>query len=99
MTVSWCAIDGCSHCAENERNGEKKPESMKAPDVSPCLQGHVYAEQWAEYDARGIYLARVCDACVEYVLAGYRPEVLSDSEYEADEPIELDDDYFNVGDL
>jgi hypothetical protein len=40
---------------------------------------------WWEYDARGIPLARVCDRCRRDKLAGYRPEVLTDSQYEADD--------------
>ena len=51
---------------------------------------------WWEYDARGIELCRVCDKCRKAKLARYRPEVLTDSQYEADdlgddEP--LDPDY------
>jgi len=46
---------------------------------------------WWEYDARGIPLARVCDDCREEKLKKYRPEVLNDSNYEADEPIEPED--------
>jgi len=46
------------------------------------------SESWAEYDARGIYLTRVCEKCQKEKLAGFRQEVLTDSQYEADEPIE-----------
>jgi hypothetical protein len=42
------------------------------------------------YDARGIYLARVCDACRERRLAGFRPDIFEDSDYECDEPINED---------
>lgn len=52
---------------------------------------HTVLESWWEYDARGIPLARVCDKCRAAKLAGYRPEVLSDPEYYADEPIEEED--------
>ena len=48
-------------------------------------------ESWAEYDARGIYLTRVCDNCVDEKLKGFRPEVLTDSQYECDEDIEPED--------
>lgn len=54
----------------------------------PC--SHTRAESWWEYDARGIPLARVCDKCKKEVLAGYRPDVLTDPNYWADEPIEED---------
>lgn len=46
---------------------------------------------WWEYDARGIELCKVCDLCVKAKLAAYRPDVLTDSNYEADEPIEPED--------
>ena len=48
------------------------------------------AERWPEYDARGIFLCYVCDTCRATKLRGYRPEVLRDSNYEADEEIEPD---------
>lgn len=47
-------------------------------------------DSWWEYDARGIALARVCKHCRAEKLAKYRPEVLSDPNYHADEPIEED---------
>lgn len=43
---------------------------------------------WAT-DARGIPIARVCSKCYDAkVTKKYRPEVLNDSNYESDEPIE-----------
>jgi hypothetical protein len=48
-------------------------------------------DSWWEYDARGIPLAKVCEECVKVKLAGFRPEVLTDSNYEANEEIEPDD--------
>lgn len=48
-------------------------------------------DSWWESDARGIPLARVCEDCIEKKLSVYRPEVLSDSHYYCDEPI--DEDY------
>ncbi len=51
---------------------------------------HSREDSWWEYDARGIPLARVCDKCRKEKLAGYRPEVLTDSQYEADEDIEAE---------
>lgn len=41
------------------------------------------AEAWREYDANGIYLCIVCDICVSAKLGGYRPEVLTDPNYES----------------
>ena len=45
-------------------------------------------ERWAEYDARGIFLTYVCEGCCASKLSGFRSDVLSDPNYEADEPIE-----------
>lgn len=52
---------------------------------------HNSTNSWWEYDGRGIPLARVCDTCKKQVLARYRPEVLNDANYSADEDIEPDD--------
>jgi hypothetical protein len=43
---------------------------------------------WWESDARGIPLARVCGECIAVKLARYRPEVLRNRDYQADENIE-----------
>lgn len=43
---------------------------------------------WWESDARGIPLCRVCNACRKKRMARYRPEVLTNGSYQADEPIE-----------
>lgn len=51
---------------------------------------HTRDESWWEHDARGIPLARVCERCVDEVLAKYRPDVLTDPQYWADEVIEED---------
>lgn len=56
--------------------------------LCPCGSNQ---ESWWEHDARGIPLARVCSACKARKLKGYRPEVLTDPSYEADEVIEPED--------
>lgn len=43
---------------------------------------------WWARDARGIELCRVCEKCEQEKLSHYRPEVLTNPSYEADEPIE-----------
>lgn len=49
---------------------------------------HAHAKRaWWEYDARGIPLCKVCSDCVDEKLAKYRPDVLTNSTYWADEPI------------
>lgn len=45
-------------------------------------------ESWWENDARGIPLARVCETCKASKLAKYRPDVLTNPAYEADEAID-----------
>lgn len=51
----------------------------------PCGSGEA---SWWECDARGIELCRVCEKCRKEKLKRYRPEVLTDSNYETDGPIE-----------
>jgi hypothetical protein len=59
-------------------------------DARPCGCGSGQPSWW-EHDARGIELARVCPRCVDRVLARYRPEVLHDGGYEADEDIDAEE--------
>lgn len=40
------------------------------------------------FDARGIFVAKVCSACRTERLRGYRPEIFTDPNYDAFEPIE-----------
>lgn len=49
------------------------------------------SESWLEYDARGIYLCRVCELCIDAKLAGYRYEVLDNPNYSHDELIDEDE--------
>ena len=48
-------------------------------------------ESWWEHDARNLPLCRVCPKCRKEQLGKYRPDVLTDSNYWADEPIEPED--------
>lgn len=59
-------------------------------NVRPCPCGSGKDSYW-QNDARGIPLCRTCDTCHDEKMKRYRPEVLSDSSYYADECI--DDDY------
>lgn len=45
-------------------------------------------ERFPVYDARGIFLIYACDSCRDGKLGTYRPDVLEDPNYWADEPIE-----------
>ena len=42
------------------------------------------------YDARGIYIAKMCDRCERDRLKAYRPEVLTDRNYECCEDVDND---------
>lgn len=53
----------------------------------PCPCGSGKPSEW-QYDARGIELCRTCDDCHADKMKHYRPDVLTDSGYWADEPIE-----------
>jgi hypothetical protein len=44
----------------------------------------------ANHDARGIFLTFTCDDCHEQKMSGFRPEILTNPNYEADEPIAAD---------
>ena len=54
---------------------------------TPCNCGS-NKRSWWENDARGIPLDRVCEDCREQKLSKFRPEVLANSNYWVDEPIE-----------
>jgi hypothetical protein len=55
----------------------------------PCGSGE---NSWWESDARGIPLARVCVKCREKQLSKYRPEVLTNCNYDTyGEQIEEDE--------
>lgn len=60
---------------------------MSLSDIRPCPCGSGKESSW-ECDARGIPLCRTCEDCHDKKMARYRPDVLSDPGYEADEPIE-----------
>lgn len=47
-------------------------------------------ERHAQHDARGIFLTFTCSACHAEKMKRFRPDVLRDSQYEADEPIDAD---------
>ena len=55
----------------------------------PCPCGSGLASHW-QFDARGIELCRTCPNCHQRKMAGYRNDVLTNSSYECDEPIDED---------
>lgn len=52
-----------------------------------CACGSGLMSYW-KHDARGIPLCRACPKCWPENQRGYRPEVLTNPNYHADEPIE-----------
>ncbi len=55
----------------------------------PCSCGSGFDSEW-QYDARGIELCRTCFICHKRKMKGYRQEILSNPNYECDEPIDED---------
>lgn len=53
----------------------------------PCGSG---LHRRPRYDARGIFLCYTCEKCHDAKMARYRPDVLTDPNYWADEAIEAD---------
>lgn len=63
---------------------------MSRYSTRPCPCGSGEDSYW-QYDARGIELCRTCPKCHKEKMARYRLDVLTDSNYWADEPIEADE--------
>jgi hypothetical protein len=55
--------------------------------LCPCGSGHSRSDL---KDARGIFVTFVCSACRAEKAKRFRPEVLGDSQYDCDEPVEED---------
>lgn len=58
--------------------------------MSHCTNPKHKEDSWWLDDARGIPVAKVCDTCEDAVRKKYRLDVMEDSNYTADEPIEED---------
>ena len=52
-----------------------------------CMCGSMLPKE-PQYDARGIFLCYTCNKCYRMKMSGYRVEVLTDSNYWHDEPID-----------
>lgn len=55
----------------------------------PCPCGSGLQSYW-QFDARGIELCRTCPKCHREKMPHYRAEVLTSSNYYADEPIDAE---------
>ena len=91
-SAAECAIDAqvAEHDGPDYDESGFDSDDRDLPET--CTGGyHVDNYSWWENDAQGIPLARVCDACVDRVMAKYRPEILTGySQSDVDEPIEPD---------
>jgi hypothetical protein len=63
---------------------------MALNDVRPCPCGSGKPSTWIS-DAKGIPLIRACCDCREGRLKEFRPEVLTNPNYDTTEPVEPDD--------
>jgi hypothetical protein len=61
-------------------------------DKRPCPCGSGKMSQWLT-DARGIPVKRVCPACEHLIMEKYRPQIFTNSKYEASEPIEEEEEF------
>lgn len=59
---------------------------MNNDDLQYCT--HEGNDTWEVHDARGIFLTHVCDRCEKTKIKAYRADVLKNSNYWTDEPIE-----------
>jgi len=80
------SLHGCPSCGgvDIDLDVEVQPEPVRT-----CLCGSGEIAYWV-HDARNIPLVKVCDQCRDEKLSHYRPEVLSDPNYECDEDVEPD---------
>jgi hypothetical protein len=67
---------------------ELRDRQWEESNACPCGSGFLSDRL---YDARGIYCCRYCEICEPNVRAKYRTDVLTDSNYSCDEPIEPED--------
>jgi hypothetical protein len=69
-------------------------DKKMALDQCPCGSGN---KPWVASDARGISIGYVCETCIEQKKGKYRPEIFTNSNYEADDLGE--DDYYDYSDV
>lgn len=58
---------------------------MSSLRMCSCGSGEV---KYQQFDARGIFLTYVCNACRDEKLSHYRPDVLTNPNYAHDEPLD-----------
>lgn len=62
--------------------------------MSQCKNPRHSEDKYALYDARGIFCSYVCEHCEEEVAKKYRVDVMTDSNYYADELIDAEGTWF-----
>ena len=73
--------------------GVKSAVPVYKGEGKPCNCGSGLPRYTLE-DARGIFCSYVCKECEDDVKAKYRPEVLKNADYEADEEIDPEDSIY-----
>lgn len=91
-TLNPLALENYRKCVTGEHDVVRKGVEKSVNRIRLCSCGSGKYPERAD-DARGIFIANVCDDCRKERLKGYRLEVLEDPNYECDEPIEPDEDY------
>jgi hypothetical protein len=86
----------CSTHVVHRERFKPEPRSLNV-DNNERMKNHPHTKEdgsWWEYDAQGIPLVRVCDACRKAKLSRFRPEILSGyTQADVDEQIEPDYGY------
>jgi hypothetical protein len=71
----------CASLLGNFAKQDMKMSTLKDYHLKSCHCGSGL-ERHARFDARGIFLTYVCDKCEKEKLKRYRPEVLTDPNYD-----------------
>lgn len=66
---------------------------MTREQLSAHRDGHDRSNSWWMNDARGIPVARVCDACEDAVRAQYKPEIFDAGKYDSVVEEQIEPDY------
>jgi len=86
---------GCAAKKKSTCSAKNKPVRILGLfGEKPCPCGSGLPSTWVK-DSRGIPLKRTCDKCHIKMMKTYRPEVLTNPNYWADEPIEEDHKHKN----
>ena len=62
--------------------------------MSQCKNPRHHEQRYALYDARGIFCAYVCEHCEDAQRSKYRADVMTNSNYHADEAIDAEAEWW-----